>query len=367
MNISKKTKTAAGALFLLLLIVGTVWILSDAHSAEYRRIEGRIFGTYYHIIYQSSLDLNTEILGEMDEVDNTFSAFNQGSLVSRINRNEPAETTRMFNHVFDLAESISRATNGAFDITVGPLVNLWGFGKDTGRTYADSAPPRRLIDSIMPIVGYRKVQLRKNRILKQTPATRLDFSAIAKGYGCDAVAGVLVRHGVENYMVEIGGEIRAHGVNDQGNVWTVGIVLPIDETARNAGAQTPAPDSLPPTPAANSANRLEATLQMPSVAMATSGNYRNFYYKGGKKYAHTIDPHTGYPVQHSLLSATVIAPTCAEADGYATAFMVMGMEKAVALLRQTPRLKAHLIYADSHGRIQSWTSPKLERYLDTTP
>lgn len=341
MATKKKTKLVVGALFLLFLIVGTVWILFDAHTAPYRPIEGKVFGTFYHIQYQSSQDLSDEILREMGVVDSTFSTFNSQSIVSHINTNESVETTKMFNQVFDLAQTISKSTGGAFDITVGPLVNLWGFGKKPAADLQTDAPSQSRIDSLLRTVGYTKIKRQGNRIIKQEANTMLDFSAIAKGYACDAVAGVLHRHGVSNYMVEIGGEVRANGVNKDGNVWTVGIVMPTD-----------------------SANHIEATLQMPSVAMATSGNYRNFYYKGGKKYAHTIDPRTGRPVQHSLLSATVIAPTCAEADGYATAFMVMGMEKAVDLLSNNNRIKAHLIYSDSNGEPKSWTSPKLEKYLN---
>lgn len=382
----KKAKLVISALFLLFLIAGTAWIMFDARTAPYRPIEGKVFGTFYHIQYQCSQDLSEEILQEMNAVDTTFSTFNARSLVSRINNNQSVETTAIFNHVFDLAQSISQSTDGAFDITVAPLVNLWGFGKKSSASLLSNAPAKSKIDSLMLTVGYQKVKRQGHRVIKQRPETMLDFSAIAKGYACDAVAGVLLRHGVSNYMVEIGGEIRANGVNKEGKVWTVGIVVPTDQSARTSApsnaeknasnAQAPASAPNSPTsnaekktsnaqaPAESDANRVEATLQMPSVAMATSGNYRNFYYKDGKKYAHTIDPHTGLPVQHSLLSATVIAPTCAEADGYATAFMVMGVEKAIALLRSTPRLKAHLIYSDSHGKMKTWTSPQLEKYMD---
>lgn len=361
MAIKKKTSMVVGALFLLFLILGTVWILFDAHTAPYRPIEGKVFGTFYHIQYQSSQDLGDEILKELEMVDSTFSTFNPKSIVSRINSNEPVETTKAFNHVFDLAQSISKSTNGAFDITVGPLVNLWGFGKKSTADLLANAPAQVRIDSLLKSVGYNKVKRQGNHIVKLESATMLDFSAIAKGYACDAVAGVLFRHGVNNYMVEIGGEIRAYGVNKDGNVWTVGIVMPVDQDTRTPDSANVQKDGN--NPSEDGVNHIEATLQMPAVAMATSGNYRNFYYKDGKKYAHTIDPRTGMPVQHSLLSATVIAPTCAEADGYATAFMVMGVEKAVELLGSTPRLKAHLIYSDSKGNIKSWTSPKLEKYL----
>ncbi len=169
----------------------------------------------------------------------------------------------------------------------------------------------------------------------------LDCSAIAKGYGCDIVARLLERKGVRNYMVEIGGEVVAHGISEKRVPWKIGVTKPTD-------------DSL------NVEKELQTVLNVKNMAMATSGNYRNFYYRGGRKYAHTIDPHTGYPVQHSLLSATVLAKTCAEADAYATSFMVMGMEKAKALLERHSELMAYLIYIDAKGMLQVWFSPTLK-------
>ena len=329
-------------LFLLLLIGGTAWILIDANTAPYRKIEGKIFGTYYHITYQSSSDYDQEILNRLDQVDASLSAFNPQSTVSKLNRNEPVKTDQMFCEVFNLAMQVSEATDGAFDITVAPLVNLWGFGFK----HSDEATQAR-IDSILPFIGYEKCTMAKSQqstVNKSDPRIMLDFSAIAKGYGCDQAAAVLVKHGIDNYLIEIGGEICARGLNPDHKPWTIGITKP--DTAQT--------------------QQLQATLNSQSstvngqLNMATSGNYRNYYVKDGKRYAHTIDPHTGRPVQHSLLSATVIAPTCAMADAYATAFMVMGLEKAKALLVTDTRLKAYLIYSDSHNIMQEWHSQKLK-------
>ena len=169
----------------------------------------------------------------------------------------------------------------------------------------------------------------------------LDCSAIAKGYGCDVVARLLEKRGIKNYMVEIGGEVVTHGISEKRLPWKIGVTKPSD-------------DSL------NVNNELQTVLNVKDRAMATSGNYRNFYYRGGKKYAHTIDPATGYPVQHSILSATVLAKHCAEADAYATAFMVMGMEKAQKVLAEHPELMAYLIYSDDKGNLQVWYSPSME-------
>ena len=176
----------------------------------------------------------------------------------------------------------------------------------------------------------------KKYLKKEHAETMLDFSAVAKGYGCDAVADLLRQRGVKNFMVEIGGEIVAEGTNSKQKPWKIGVSKPIDDTL-------------------NTQQGIDTVLNITNKAMATSGNYRNFYYKDGKKYAHTIDPKTGCPVQHSLLSATVLAPTCAMADAYATAFMVMGMEKAKKVLDRHPELQVYFIYAEG-DKMHTWSN-----------
>ncbi|MCH5179206.1 MAG: FAD:protein FMN transferase [Prevotellaceae bacterium] len=357
-------KIALKILFLLLLIGGTAWILIDTNTAPYRKMEGKIFGTYYHITYQSSTDYDADILAQLQAVDASLSAFNPQSIVSQVNRNEPVRVDAMFEQVFTLAQEVSAATNGAFDITVAPLVNLWGFGFDSrdDRFASKSDELKREIDSIMPFVGHDKVKmLNSKRISKQDERTMLDFSAIAKGYGCDQVAALLIKHGITNFLVEIGGEIVAHGINPDKRAWTVGIEQPTHN------------DGLTSHPEAN--NTIVPTAQMTAFltfplkankrelyGLATSGNYRNFYVKDGQRYAHTIDPKTGRPVQHSLLSATVIAPNCATADAYATAFMVMGLKKAKTLIENDNRLQAFLIYADG-DQTKTWHSSGLDNYI----
>lgn len=302
----------------------------------YQHDEGQIFGTFYHITYQNDSSIQTDILAELQKVDNALSMFNKESIISHINRGENVETNEMFESVFNLAEKISDNTDGAFDITVAPLVNAWGFGFKTG-----NPPTKQTVDSLRAIVGYKKVKLANHRITKSDARVMLDCSAIAKGYGCDVVARLLEKRGIKNYMVEIGGEVVTHGISEKRLPWKIGVTKPSD-------------DSL------NVNNELQTVLNVKDRAMATSGNYRNFYYRGGKKYAHTIDPATGYPVQHSILSATVLAKCCAEADAYATAFMVMGMEKAKKVLEKHPELMAYLIYSDDKGNLQVWYSPSME-------
>ena len=169
----------------------------------------------------------------------------------------------------------------------------------------------------------------------------LDFSAVAKGYGVDVVARLLERRGISNFMVEIGGEVTTKGINPQRLPWKIGVTKPTEDPLAEGG-------------------ELQTVLNVTDKSMATSGNYRNFYVKGGKKYAHTIDPRTGYPVQHSLLSATVLAGDCAIADAYATSFMVMGMEGAKRILEKEKNLMAYLIYSDAQGKLAVWYSPSLE-------
>lgn len=325
--------------FLLFLIAGTIFIVRQQRGTPYQKDEGKVFGTFYHITYQNDTSLNTQILAELAKVDSALSMFNKESIISRVNRNERVRVNNMFSTVFNLAQEISDNTNGAFDITVAPLVNEWGFGFKTG-----TPPTKQTIDSLRSIVGYKGVTLNDGYIIKKDKRTMLDCSAIAKGYGCDVVAALLRRHGIENYMVEIGGEVVAHGISEKRVPWKIGVTKPSDDSL--------AVDK-----------ELQTVLNVKDMAMATSGNYRNFYYKNGKKYAHTIDPMTGYPVQHNILSATVLAKQCAEADAYATSFMVMGLDKARAVLEKHPELMAYLIYADKNGNMQVWYSPSMKNKI----
>ena len=322
--------------FLLVLIIGSIAIVRCQHSMPYQHNKGFIFGTVYNITYQSNEDLQPQIEAELKKVNQTFSTFEANSLISQINQNKPVKVNEMFREVFTLAESISKETDGAFDITVAPMVNMWGFGFKTGQH-----PSKQAIDSLHHVVGYNKVKLVGNTIQKTDKRVMLDCSAIAKGYGSDIVARFLRRNGIKNFMVEIGGEIVTMGNSEQRLPWKIGVTKPTDDSVKvNQEIQT--------------------VLNVTDKAMATSGNYRNFYYKGGKKYAHTIDPKTGYPVQHSLLSATVLAKNCATADAYATSFMVMGIEKARKLLERHPELMAYFIYSDAKGNLQVWYSPSMK-------
>ena len=323
-------------LFLVFLIIGTIYILGK--QKPYITNSGKIFGTFYNITYSSDIDLSKEIKSTLMQVDNSLSPFNRQSIITAINNNSEALPDEMFTHVFTLAQEISGKTDGAFDITVAPLVNAWGFGFRKGIT-----PDSTTIDSLRQFIGYNTVSLTNGKVTKKHPQTMLDCSAIAKGYGCDAVAAMLDAQGVKNYMVEIGGEVVTKGKNGKGGVWTIGISKPTDN----------------PT---TSSNELHEIIAISDKSMATSGNYRNFREENGRKIAHTIDPRTGYPVQHSLLSATVIADDCATADAYATAFMVMGTEKAISFCNEHD-IDGYFIYSDDNGILKTKMTEGFRRYL----
>ena len=323
--------------FLVLLIVGTVLIIRQQQSVPYQTNSGLIFGTSYNIKYQCDSNLVKGIEEELKRVDNSLSTFNEKSIITAVNQNKEVVLNDMFLSVYKKAMEVSENTDGAFDITVAPLVNAWGFGFKNGIN-----PEKAQVDSLLQIVGYKKVELKGDRVVKQDPRIMLDCSAIAKGFGVDVIANYLRNLGVKNFMIEIGGEIVTSGINEQRLPWKIGVTKPTDDPLGDAGGE------------------LMTVMNVTDKAMATSGNYRNFYYKGGKKYAHTIDPKTGYPVQHSLLSATVIARDCATADAYATSFMVMGLEKAKKFLEQHPELMAYFIYSDEKGENAVWFSPSLK-------
>lgn len=336
----KKKKLLWQLPFLAFLIIGTVVIVGRQKSVPYQHDEGRIFGTTYHITYQSDDNLKKEIEETLKAVDHEFSMFNPQSTVALINEGKRPTLSDDFLEVYQLAQQVNEESDGAFDITVAPLVNAWGFGFKN-----QQMPNNHQIDSLRRLVGMEHVSLAGAKgsqyVRFQRPRMMLDFSAIAKGYGTDRVARLLMSHDVANFMVEIGGEVYAKGNSEKRLPWRIGVSKPVDD-----------PD--------NDAQELETVLNVTNQAMATSGNYRNFYYKGGRKYAHTIDPKTGRPVQHSLLSATVLAPTCAEADAYATSFMVMGLDKARQVLERKKQLKAYFIYQNAQGELSVWKSEGLD-------
>lgn len=320
---NRRLLRTGSALIAIGIAVLFIFFWNEEPRAEFHRQQGKVFGTYYTIQYESTSDLQDSIQAAFAAFDRSLSMFNPHSTLSAINQNRDTVTDAFFESMFTEAERVYRLSDGAFDITVAPLVNLWGFGFQHRSHVTDAQ-----VDSLLPLVGFDKVQLVNHRIVKADPRMMLDAGAVAKGQSCDIIAALLDRNGSSNYLVEIGGEIVSRGHNSRGEHWHVGITKPEEQSEfsnQQAGLQT--------------------VVNVSDICMATSGNYRNFYYDGEQKRSHTIDPRTGRPVQHSLLSATVVSSTCMRADALATACMVQGAERALDMIERAGDAACYLIVA----------------------
>lgn len=318
-------------LLLLCSIVCFGW-----QTMPYKTLQGQAQGTTYRIVYEDKLgvDLSKSIDSLFSIMDASMSLWDSNSLISRINANTYSGVVdQHFEKVFLSSQHISKKTNGYFDVTVGPLVKAWGFSKTKGL----ASPTYLQLDSIRQLVNIKNISLKAGKITKKYPNIQLDFNAIAQGYTVDLIADFFLKKSIVNYLVEIGGEVRASGKNRNAETWKVGVENPSDE------------------------NKLQAIVALDNQSLATSGSYRKFFLKDGKKYSHAIDPHVGKPVSHNLLSVTVLAKDCATADAYATAFLVMGLGKAkkVAIKQKIDFLA---IYEDD-GKIQTFCSAGFKRAI----
>jgi thiamine biosynthesis lipoprotein len=284
----------------IVILISIFYLMGCDSKKELSYIEdkGDIFHTTYSIKYQYTRSLKSEIEAELLKFDDSLNPFKPTSIISKVNNNEDVVLDSLFINVFNRAQDVSDVSDGLFDITVSPLINAWGFGFKNMENVTDP-----MIDSLKQLVGYNKIMLRDGEIIKADSRIQINTSAIAKGYSSDIIASLLDLHGIKNYMIEIGGEIRAKGVNAKSECWHIGISKPIDKHVFDY-------------------QKLQTIIQLCDKSMATSGNYRNYYIKDGQKYAHTINPKTGYPSETNILSATVIADDCMSADAYATVFML---------------------------------------------
>ncbi|MDR2843096.1 MAG: FAD:protein FMN transferase [Candidatus Symbiothrix sp.] len=309
----------------LLILAGIYSSCKQANS--YFLTQGEIFHTSTHIKYKYHKDLGNELFALLDRFDLSLNPFNSKSLLYQVNHNEAVEVDDWFITVFNKAQEVAELSGGAYDVTCAPLVNLWGFGFEKGPEVTPE-----VIDSLRQFVGYQKVRLEGRKVVKTDKRLQLDFASIAKGYAVDVIAGMLESYGINDYLVEIGGEVRCKGRNPEGKSWQIEILKPVDDRSGEILEK-------------------QQIITLDNAAMATSGNYRNYYIKDGKKYAHTIDPHTGYPAETNLLSASVRCPDCMTADAWATAFMSLGLEKACAVAEQLPDLEYLFIYTDEEGSL----------------
>lgn len=304
-------------------------------------IEGFAQGTTYHITYFDSLNRNLSLDVEkiLQDFDKSVSTYLPSSIISRINANEKdVVVDAYFIACFNKAKEVWKNTNGAFDPTVYPLVNAWGFGPGKKQKIE-----KQKIDSILKFVGFDKIKLKRNKIIKKDARVALDFNAFAQGYSVDVVSDFFKSKGIKSFVVEIGGEVYAYGKIPTGENWTIGIEKPIDNKETE--------------------NPLKAIAKLENMAVATSGDYRRFMIENGVKYAHHIDPKTGYPTKNNLLSASVFAKECISSDANATGILVMGLEKAKAFLKLHPELEVYLIYSDDKGNYQVYKTPGIDAIL----
>jgi thiamine biosynthesis lipoprotein len=330
---------------LIILLAILAWIVScnPVSKGEFFDIQGFTQGTTYRITYQhpTESDLQGRIDSLLRRFDSSLSSYDTTSIISAINRNVPGVLTdSMFRTVFHESARVYQVTGGAFDITLAPVINAWGFGPGQ-KQEVDSA----MVDSLLQFVGMEKVSLSGETLVKSDPAVQLNVNAIAQGYSVDVVAAYLEELGCRNYMVEIGGEIRTHGVNDKGNFWRIGVDRP------DYGNMVPG-------------QQLQVIISMHNRSMATSGNYRKFYEKDGMLITHSIDPVTGYPKASSLLSVTILADECITADAYATSCMVMGLEKAKKFVDGEKGVDAYFIFGDEFGAYQVWFTDGMKKYIE---
>jgi len=291
------------------------------------KLQGFVFGTSYNIIYYVvGISFEEEIIQLFEDINNSISTYIPTSDISRINSGDSGVIVdAYFKEIFSKSERIFKETKGYFDPTVGNLVNAWGFGPEKSMNNIDSSR----VKDLMKFVGFDKVTIENNQVIKKYSETYFDFNSIGKGYGLDIIARFLESKKIKNYLIEIGGEVRVKGTKPEGKIWTVQLENPNTDGTRSAYTY----------------------LQLTNSSMASSGNYRKFRMAPtGEKYVHTINPKTGFALESNLLAATVIAELdCADVDAYATAFMAMGLEKTVKFLEAKPHLKVVLIYVNEAG------------------
>jgi len=328
-----------------IIILALLLALLPACSTKwvYHFQEGPVYGSTYHITYEykPSVTLDKDINRILERINRSMSTYDPTSTLSRINHNDPtARIDSDIKRVMEVGWEVSDRSGGAFDMTVAPLVNVWGFGF----TAREKVTPA-MIDSILKFTGYHKIHIEGDRLVKDDPRIMIDPNAITPGYVADLISQYFDSVGIKNYLVEIGGELRCLGKNKEGNAWRVGVDKPLENTLER---------------------QIQQVFHLEHISVATSGNYRSFYEDNGVKYSHTIDPKTGYPARSNLLSATVFTDECIYADAYATVFMVIGFEKAKELSSKIPEIQVYFIYSDTDGSLKTWQSPGVQSMIQNS-
>ena len=318
---------------LLLLLLGLVVFAACAKQPKKMVLQGLAQGSYYAITYfdDEGRNFQKEIDSIFHAVDMSVNLWVDSSVISKVNRNEEVVLDDIFIDNFNIAQEAARLSDGYFDPTISPIVAAWGFSYKHG----DSITPQ-LIDSLKQLVNYRNIRIEDGKVVKNNPAMQLDFNAIAQGYTSDMIAGFLDSRGIKNYLVDTGGEIMARGEKPNGQPWIVGIEKPADNWDSEQVVQT--------------------RIALRDKGLVTSGSTRKYVERNGKRYSHCIDPKTGYPVEHQLLSATVLAENSVWADALASICMVMGMEKSLEIINALDGVEAYYIFANENNELETYAT-----------
>lgn len=328
-------KSQRTSLIFILSFLGIILTSCSSSKTPYLTMEGEKFNTTYRIIYQSDKDLTEDILQTIDYFEQSLNNFNPNSLISMINKNETNVVDSMLKKVITTSQKISYETSGVYDITGSPYFQVWGFGT---KKDIKELPTQEMIDSISEFVGYDKISIISDSIVqKKDPRVSVHAVSLSKGYLCDLISYTLDNNNVSNYLIEFGGEIVCKGMNAKNHCWNIGINKPIEDST-------------------STIQDVQYVISLcDHKSLATSGDYRNYKIVEGKKVAHTINASTGQPAHENILSATVLAPTCIEADAWATAFMAIGYEKALRILDTHPELSVIFSYVDNDNSIKTYT------------
>ena len=314
----------------IIYIIVLCCLLTNCNTVEKQQFWGSTQGSYYSIAYydEQNRDFHHEFDSIFEEIENTLSLWNENSIIRRVNRND---TTVILNKIFvdnfNYAMRAAELSNGYFDPTIGPLVQAWGFHFKEGM---EMTP--KMVDSIKQLVDYRKIKIENGKVVKENPNMTLDFNAVAQGYTTDMIGDFLLSKGIENFLVDVGGEIMAKGHKPNGDLWKVGIEKPAENK--------------------DSERIVQEIIELKDKSIVTSGNYRKYVERGGKRYSHSLNPKTGYPSENRLLSATVICDNTAWADCLASICMVVGLDKAIELFEPSKGSEVYLIYLDDNGDVK---------------
>ncbi len=326
----------------IFILCSVLFSCANAPKKVYYFYEGPIQGTTFHITYEWNKDLALQIDSLLQNFNTSLSNYDENSVVSKINYNKSQETDELFVRMFNTSYQVYEKSDGAFDITIAPIVNAWGFGwiKKPEKIVPDSLE----ISQMLKYVGMNKMHIENGKLMKDFSESMIVTNAIAQGLSVDYVSDYLFKLGLTNFLVEIGGEVYCYGVNSRGEPWRIGVDKPIENSSYDDREN-------------------QIIINLSGYAIATSGNYRKYIENNNQKYGHSMDPRTGFSAVNSLLSVSVIGESCMLCDAWATAFMVSGLDKSLEILKTNNEIEAYFIYEDNNGNSKVVMSDGFKKYI----